>query len=146
MQNTKDTISIINNLIEKFLHTSNTDPNNLKDVVCKINALPVVFDMGGVYCIKPDGKIISAIWDDTESWREETDPRICNIAVFQGSKKYPELCELVPERPEDAITCSYCNGSGVEPMAIQLNTDNIVCYCGGLGWIPNQHENSKMGK
>ncbi len=72
----------------------------------------------------------------------ENDSRICNIVLFQGSKKYPELAGLVPARPVGAIDCSHCHGTGVEPFTAKvsaehgLNPDVFVCYCGGLGWLP----------
>ena len=61
-----------------------------------------------------------------------------NLVLFQGAKKYPELSELVPSRPPDAEDCSHCNGTGIEPMNEKpgLDEERIVCYCGGLGWLP----------
>jgi hypothetical protein len=79
---------------------------------------------------------LSLPWDDPLHGRRlEDDLRIRNIALFQGSKKYPDL-EVLIEKPHDAHVCEYCQGTGVSPFAEKLSTDAIVCYCGGLGWIP----------
>lgn len=70
--------------------------------------------------INSAGDILSIVWDDSEHPQVESDPRIRNVALFQGAKK-----------------CPRCGGgTGVDPYATKLHLDNIVCYCGGLGWIP----------
>ena len=57
-----------------------------------------------------------------------------NCVVVIGSlvlraREYPELQTLVPARPDDALTCEDCGGSGLlERMP------SIVCSCGGVGW------------
>lgn len=88
-----------------------------------------------MYTINTNGDVISFLWDDTLHGQIEFDPRIRNIALFQGSKKYPELKCLI-ERPDDATVCPHCGGTGMDPYAEKLKTDAIICYCGGLGWIP----------
>jgi len=40
------------------------------------------------------------------------------------------------EKLADARVCPYCRGTGIDTYAEKLKTDAIVCYCGGLGWIP----------
>jgi hypothetical protein len=37
----------------------------------------------------------------------------------------------MPERPHDAVVCPSCHGSG------QAARPEVVCECGGLGWVPN---------
>jgi hypothetical protein len=63
--------------------------------------------------------------------------------LFQGSRKYPELAVLIPARPHDAPDCHFCKGTGREPMSEQLKLENIVCYCGGLGWLPPSESRSR---
>lgn len=91
--------------------------------------------MGGVFTVDVNGEIRSFLWDDTLHGQVEFDPRIRNLALFQGSRIYPELGALI-EKPEDARVCPHCEGTGMDSYAERLNTDAIVCYCGGLGWIP----------
>lgn len=104
----------------------------------EIGALPILSDAGGIFALRPDGEIISILWDEPEKMRVESDQRIRNIALQQGSEKYPELKELVSARPDNAQTCPHCQGTGVEPFSAKHNIGNVVCYCGGLGWIPKE--------
>lgn len=71
----------------------------------------------------------------TES--NETDASEISL-YFEGSKRYPELRELIQARTDEDQDCPHCNGTGVDPMSIELKLDNIRCYCGGLGWIPKE--------
>ena len=64
----------------------------------------------------------------------ESDERMRNVALYQGSLTYPELKSLIPARPADAKDCPYCAAKGFDPSS--LGKQNIVCYCGGLGWVP----------
>lgn len=121
-------------LIEDYGKTGDAPPE-LQRLVAQENVLPLYGDMGGVLTIAADGEIRSFLWDDTLHGQIEFDPRIQNVALFQGSKKYPEL-EVLIEKPPDAQVCSYCQGSGIAPFAEELGKESIVCYCGGLGWVP----------
>lgn len=107
--------------------------SELRKLAAQENVLPLFSDMGGVLTINVNGEIRSFLWDDTLHGQVEYDPRIQNLALFQGSKTYPELAVLI-ERPEDAQVCSFCHGSGTAPLGEQLT--GIVCHCGGLGWVP----------
>ncbi len=122
--------------LQEFLDETTLDPTNVRVSARKLNVLPLMFDMGGCYSIRSNGEIISFPWDDDQDLRLENDARIRNIALCQGSKKYPELSALIPPRSPEVKTCSYCNGTGIAPMSVELQLDNLVCYCGGLGWIP----------
>lgn len=125
----------ISELIQNYKVELASDPPELRQLVIEEKVLPLSWDMGGVLTINASGDVVSFLWDDTVHGQIEFDPRIRNIALFQGSKKYPELENLI-EKPEDARVCPYCGGSGTHSYAEKLKTDAIVCYCGGLGWIP----------
>ena len=108
----------------------------LQQNVSNLNALPLAFNFD-CYALKPDGEIIVFELDNPHKFETEKNPRIINTVLFQGIKKYPELIELMPIRSADDVECSHCNGTGIELLAEKLNlTDSIVCWCGGLGWIP----------
>jgi hypothetical protein len=129
-------------LMEDFIRESTPDPLNLRRLASEAQVLPLFIDMGGVFAINTKGDIISFPLDGEPLQVEEKlpkieiDPRIRNIALYQGSKKYPELKNLIPLKPDNAQVCPHCGGSGIDPYAAKLNTDKIICYCGGLGWIP----------
>jgi hypothetical protein len=124
---------LIEYLLEQFL--ADSAPNYLdllRQIATRFHVLPLLMDMGGCYAIRPCGEIISFGWDTPDDIRLEADPRIRNIALYQGSKRYPELREFIPSRPEDAIDCPTCKGKGEFPRPY----DRLVCYCGGVGWLP----------
>jgi hypothetical protein len=122
-------------LIQNYISEVTNDPPEVRQLVIQQNVLPLIWGIGGVYTIHPNGDIISFPWDDNSQGQIELDQRIRNLALFQGSKKYGELESLI-EKPENARVCPHCGGTGIDPYAEKLNTDAIVCYCGGLGWIP----------
>lgn len=121
--------------IREFTLDPSPDPQGLRETVVRLNALPILFDMGGCFAVRPNGEVVSFAWDERDDVRVEDDLRIRNLALFQGSKKYPELEDLI-EKPSDATECPDCKGTGREPTAVKLGLDNLVCYCGGLGWLP----------
>lgn len=98
--------------------------------------LPLLFDMSGCFAIRANGEIVSFLYDDQHELRIETDPRIQNVALFQGSKRHPELAAMIPPKPSSALECHVCGGTGIVPISVELGVDNLVCYCGGLGWVP----------
>jgi hypothetical protein len=99
----------------------------------ELNILPVILDMGGLFGLRPNGEVVSVVWDDLSSLKVERDERICNIVLFSASQKFVGLESLLPTRSDKAITCTHCNGTG----QLQPPYDFVVCYCGGLGWFPS---------
>lgn len=122
-------------LIEGYAITGESATPELRKLVEQEKVLPICSDMGGIFTVNVQGQVQSFLWDDTLHGNVEYDPRIRNAALFQGSKKYPELASLI-EKPDDARVCPHCGGTGINSFAEKLDTDAIVCYCGGLGWIP----------
>jgi hypothetical protein len=110
------------------------EPLDVRRLAGELNMLPMLFDMGGCYGIRPSGEIVSFSWDEPHKLDVEEDPRIQNVVLFQGTKKYPALKDLMPVRSPDSITCSHCEGTGRLKGLPEVN--HIICYCGGLGWLP----------
>ncbi len=82
-------------------------------------------DVVWVYGISADGVVLAVDVDDTQQ-QLETALHAVN-AVAQAARKFPELRELLPERPADAIACSFCEGTGDAG-------GSVACVCEGLGW------------
>ena len=122
--------------LQEFLNETTPDVNDLRTIAQELKVLPLMLDWGGCFALQANGEIVSFLWDDERNVRQEKDARIRNLALFQGSKKYPELIALIPARSPEARTCPVCDGTGVAPIAVELKLDNLVCGCGGLGWIP----------
>jgi len=115
------------------------EPIDLRKLAAELNTLPMMFDWSGYYEIRPNSEIVVVDFNDEPyKLKPELDPRICRMILYQGVKKYPQLHELMPKRPSDAEDCRSCNGTGVDPMNEKLGFDEerIVCWCGGLGWLP----------
>ena|SRR5215212_8707348 len=130
--------------LNEFILESSPDPMNLCQVVARFRILPLYLDWSGGWAIRSDGEVISFSYEEPFDLKVEDDTRIRNIALFEGSKKYPELKALAPERPSNAVGCPHCKGAGT-PGGIREYAkekgkehllDVIVCYCGGLGWLP----------
>jgi hypothetical protein len=101
------------------------------------HALPLYLDWTACLAIQPDGEVI---WIDDESHevQEVEDERVRNLALFQGSRRDPDLRCLVPPRTPDATDCPECHGSGKLPFRGDHAhlAKVIICSCGGLGWVP----------
>ncbi len=99
-------------------------------------ALTVYCDLGGCLAIRKDGEVISIPDDPHGSVGVERDVALRNLAFIKAAKLYPELISLVPSRPPDALICSDCAGTGVNPITAHPGFENIICRCGGAGWLP----------
>jgi len=108
----------------------------LADVVREFLALPLWLAVGGCYAIRADGELVEFGWDGPSGFVALDDPRLVNLALHQGSLKFPQLAPLVPTRPEAATTCGHCSGEGKLAVTTDPGLEQIVCYCGGLGWLP----------
>lgn len=121
----------VERLIRQFLTATSPDPLGLREIVSLSNALPLYLDIGGCYSVRPSGEIISFEWDTEDEVQVETRPLIRNLALCQGSKKYPELREFIPSKPVDAVECPQCRGKGELPAPL----NRVICSCGGVGWL-----------
>jgi hypothetical protein len=93
--------------------------------------LPVYVGWNAVFGLRPDGSLIRWNFElEPERVSELLSPFWRRMALFQGAKKYPELTTLLPARPAVAETCRLCNGAGEI-----AGRDDLVCECGGAGWI-----------
>ena len=94
-----------------------------------MNALPVYFDFSGALGFTPDGTVLH---HDLESRQTTamTDERWIVIAAVSAAEKYPDLREMLPDKPPTAKTCTLCSGTGR-----QLEIKAFCGNCAGLGWV-----------
>jgi hypothetical protein len=111
-------------------------PLDMRKLAGELNLLPLLLDMGGCVGIRLNGKFCSLVWDEPYELIPETEVRICNIALFEGAKRFPRMIEFIPPKPPSALECDYCHGSGTVADLPPDLAKNFRCYCGGLGWIP----------
>lgn len=109
----------------------------LASVATELGALPVCWDANGGFALRPDSTVIAFFWPHAGEWsvEEVSDRQTCVMAIYQGSLRHHQLATLVPERPPDARTCPSCEGSGRAMIQGRPALANVVCLCGGLGWI-----------
>lgn len=116
------------------------DPMGVSAMAIRLGMLPLSLDAGGVVGLKRDGRVVSVGWEDASQERPITRTRDKDVALIDGARRYKFLKPLLPVRSPDARVCAECLGTGVHPLAAEANVDNVVCQCGGLGWIPDDWE------
>lgn len=120
--------------IKRYLADPNPQQPYLLGFVEHHQVLPLLVDWNGFFGLRPNGDILLILHDDRPVEVELVeDSRIRRIALSQGTKKYAWVGELIPSRPSDAVACSGCGGSG--QIIIGGIVTEIICYCGGLGWL-----------
>jgi len=123
---------VIQRLIREYL--ANDDPRFdwVRPSVEKLNFLPLYLGWVAALGVRPDGSFVR--WDhedDRETVKPLNDAYLERMAICGGALKYPELAALIPQRPALAIECSLCKGGG----RIEGVPENVICQCGGLGWM-----------
>jgi hypothetical protein len=125
--------AIIAKLLADFISTAD---ERAAALASRVSALPLLQDMGGFYGLRPSGELVEVLWDEPESLRQIADQRIANMALYRGSRTFPQLAELAPQRTDAAVPCNSCGGSGLVSVPTHLQ-DRVLCWCGGLGWLPS---------
>lgn len=109
-------------------------PPYLAKWAAQYHVLPTMVDWTAFWGLRPDGEILLIPTEEEGEAQIESDVRVRRMALFQGARKYPELKQLVPSRPTDALDCRHCEGRGqINPPGVEPGT--IICFCGGLGWL-----------
>jgi hypothetical protein len=105
-----------------------------KEVAEATGALLVYADMGGALAVTPGGEVVYYDLDRKVTGVPEEKWRI--VALRKAAQKFPELRDLAPERPGNAVSCPACAGRGV----VLERFDCGACW--GAGWVvsPNERE------
>jgi hypothetical protein len=123
-----------------------TDPQiDLRGLAAEFNVLPVLLDMGGCFGLRRNGEVVSFPWDEPHKLQVESDERIRNMVLFRAGVRYSPLAGLAPERPPSAPTCPHCGGSGSPNGLPERLARSVICYCGGLGWLPKGSDLTSVG-
>lgn len=97
-----------------------------KEAAHATGSLPVHTDMGGALAVTPDGEVVHYDFETGATKAPEENWRI--YALAKAARRFPELLDLAPPRPQGAVTCSSCSGLGVVLEGLDCGT------CLGLGW------------
>jgi len=99
----------------------------------RLSALPIGGSMWADYYLRPNGEVVIVGEDDEHPNVDSVYMdcvRVLMVLVW-GSRRYPELRQLLPPREPDSTDCvclRYPNFFG---------PGKTVCsICGGLGWLP----------
>jgi hypothetical protein len=124
----------IRELIQEFL---NTRMESLRAAARELNVLPLLPSDGERwYGVRPDGDVISFDIRHPYEPIEEEDLWKRATTLSRAAEEYPALEPLVPPPPLSCQTCARCGGSGL----IIRSGNNVLCICGGLGWMPSTED------
>lgn len=149
MEINKEFRKVFDDLRQRYIESSpeNQHPTEALSVVQRDRVLPLMIDWSGFFAIDNTGTIFLYTLDNLDNPAIENDERIRNTVLFRGSMQYPELVDFVPTKTDSDIVCPHCNGTGIFNDLPTTLQESVICYCGGLGWIPknvnqNVEENS----
>lgn len=118
-------------------------PFGVGDIASHHGLLPLSLDMGGFAALKSDGTVVVVVWDEEPVIEHPVvSVKERDICLYVGSKRYPILARLLPERDPGSRVCPICEGTGKHPLAVQARIDNLLCSCGGFGWLPDSWEST----
>lgn len=100
-------------------------------------ALPLWADWTGCILLRPTGELQFVAWahpGDAERLGAagQHDLAMAHAARAVGSRRFPAVVGLAPQRTASARECPSCHGSG----RVDAAPPNLICQCGGLGWLP----------
>ena len=83
----------------------------------------------------PDGTTIQVGSDPEETIYLRGDPTLLRTLVL-ASQRWPDLAAFVPSRPNSALVCEFCTGSGKLGLIVGSNPrmPGRCPGCAGLGW------------
>ena len=130
-------LTVAPDAVETALQRYVADPSNGSDPIAIAqhhHVLPLYNDFMGCFGLRPSGECVFVGWDDPTTAQPIVlglqDFKVIHAARVQGAMRYPEIPGIMPDKPVDARGPS-CRGTGRTDCEPQL-----VCECGGTGWVP----------
>jgi hypothetical protein len=103
--------------------------------------VPIQQTVDGWFCVDESGTVVHVLATDGAA-DEVIDYQRATALIGCLSRRCPLASFLLP-RPDDAATiCPGCQGTGVPSGAPDHLLDDLVCTCGGLGWLSSAHEHA----
>jgi hypothetical protein len=113
-------------IIQEIIDSANYGDYFAKECAKDLDALFVGCDINNYWFINKKGIVV--VTDGEEI--QEFDNQLKRFsALMMGSEKYPVLLSLLPKRPNAALSCPACQGTGLFMSKIYCNN------CGGIGWL-----------
>jgi hypothetical protein len=122
--------------LARYLAAGPSEPSGAYTAAVEHRVLPLFNDFMGCWALDMSGHLVFCAWEEPEPVTPVADRPVdaigIHVALALGSTRYPALAGIRPARPTDAVSCRTCDGSGRIPNV----PENVVCACGGLGWLP----------
>lgn len=138
--NLDDKRNTLEEALRKYLNSKTEHSLSVRTLAERDRVIPILLEWGGLWALSLSAEVFFYPFDDAFEPRlgreTESSTRIRNTINHLAAKTYSELKHLAPVRGDSDVTCGGCNGSGVVDGPIELR-DRVVCYCGGLGWVPS---------
>jgi hypothetical protein len=101
-------------------------------------AVPLYLGWTAVVCARESGEVWLYDTDRNTGWSHAS-AFVRRMALKHASGACPALVPALPVRPEEAVPCGSCKGTG------ELRAP-LVCECGGYGWlIPGEERGMGIG-
>jgi len=122
--------------LARYLASGSKEPPAAYAGAARHRVLPLVNDFMGCWALDMAGRLVFFAWDTPAEVEPVSDHPMdavgANAALALGSARFPALAVIRPVRPADAVPCTTCDGTG----RLTGVPDNVICACGGLGWLP----------
>ncbi len=94
---------------------------------------PVRSGWDWLHAVDACGRVVRS--ESTEYSEVEDEPDACvrHRVLAQASLEHPALDSLRPIRGTNDPECPRCEGTGT-----RIGAPRMVCYCGGIGWLPDR--------
>ncbi|MCA9093779.1 MAG: hypothetical protein KDA68_09855 [Planctomycetaceae bacterium] len=113
-----------------------------RELIEREDVVHLFYGLGPAGFLTFDGRIIvdSSDWIPSEGTYEveDTEPETAWKGFRIAAKNFhcPELLQLLPTEPREAIPCPVCHGHGMMKFKRENQPDmELICGCHGLGWI-----------
>lgn len=106
---------------------------DVDEEAARYGGISLMGTIGSIWLLRPDG----TFWDVDDDWGKPVQPlseQFHTTALVAGSERHSWLRELLPQRPNAAVDCSQCAGTGkLRPVGAPEHF--AYCpRCHGLGW------------
>jgi hypothetical protein len=110
--------------------------DNADSTIRDSDLVPIEQTQDGWFCLLRGGQVVHV---ETAGKRREIVEARDRATALVGSlaRRFPLATWFVP-RAEHVDLCPSCHGSGIAPGVPAPLQAQIVCRCGGLGWVPTQ--------
>jgi hypothetical protein len=124
----------IREALASFLADTNPVNREVQKLAARFQVLPVTIDWTAFSGLTREGQFVWVEHDPPHTMTP-VDGRDRHLMLARAGLRYKLLSQLIPERSTEAHDCEMCGGTGTPLVAREIGVTNVVCQCGGLGWL-----------